>query len=178
SLVSPDDQKRMNLFRNRPFWRSATPKKTVNKFNWTINRSGPPAIEHSRIVKNYRSAGPRKTAPVLPIPYHSGLSVISIDQNQINDFLPVACRVLAEFLDPHHFPARAAVDSSLRHTSDEIEYWNAAQVEWINQIERTLLGHSFAKCQRRNSLGNSDFNHALASVSPFSERRVLLRGVL
>src|SRR5437764_11254061 len=52
SLVSPDDQKRMNLFRNRPFWRSATPKKTVNKFNWTINRSGPPAIEHSRIVKN------------------------------------------------------------------------------------------------------------------------------
>lgn len=51
-------------------------------------------------------------------------------------------------------------------------------MKWIDQIKRPVLRHSFAKRHRRNSLCNSDFNHALAPLSPFSKRRVLGLSVL
>src|SRR5580765_124798 len=177
-VVSPDDEKRMNLLHNGPLRSSLAPKKTVYEFDRPILRRGPAILENSRVVQNHCSAGSHKAAPFLPIALYGRLRVISINQKQIDRLLPFPHRILAEFFDPENSSARTAVDSPLRHAFYKIKRRNAAQMKWIDQIKRPVLRHSFAKRQRRNSLCNSDFNHALAPLGPFSERRVLGRSVL
>ena len=64
--------------------------------------AGPTAFENARIVKNRDAAGFHKTAPAVPVGFYAAFAVVAINHDQINRFLPVLNRFMAEFFEPHN----------------------------------------------------------------------------
>ena len=148
----------MNLFSDRPPRGIPISKETVDNFHGSVLRRCPSALEQARIVENRHTTGYYKTAPVVPIALHGSLSMVSVDQEQVNRIVSRAGRVLAEFFYPHHFSAPMAPDGAPRHPLHEIQRGIAAEMKWIDQVECPVLSHCFAKRQRRNPFGHADFH--------------------
>src|ERR1035437_9965237 len=123
----------MNLFSDRPSGGMPISKKTVDNFHGSVLRRCPSALEQARIVENRHTTGHYKMAPVVPIALHGSLSVVSVDQEQVNRIVPCKGRVLAEFFNPHHFSALMVPDGAPRHPFHEIQRGIAAEMKWIDQ---------------------------------------------
>jgi hypothetical protein len=71
-------------------------------------------------MQKHYAARPYKRAPVLPVPLHGRLRVISIDKQQINRSTPVDGGFVTEFLNPYDLPAVTSSNRSARYTFREI----------------------------------------------------------
>src|SRR5580693_1901505 len=168
----------MNFFDDLPARLLCRAKQPVNQFNRTVVWVGPAAIEKARIVKNYDAAWFYERAPVVPVALHATFRVVAVNHQQIDGCAPVLGYVLAEFFQPYRLAARAAFYDLVRGPLGEVQTTRAAQMIWVDQIERAVRRHHLAQRQGGNAFGDTDFNERLAALGPALERSVFGGGVL
>ena len=86
--------------------------------------------------------------------------------------------VLAEFFNPNDLTSRAASHGAVCGRFVKFRAARAAQVIWVDQIERSVRRHRLAHRQSGNAFGDTDFNERLAALGPALQRRMFGRGVL